>query len=478
MKLVIITAEPANFVPEKLKEEAVKLGHECEIIDIRKTFVVESTEGPTVYVGSCSEDEEKVETKKLTPPFVCIPRLNEHDLEYKLSVLKRLEAQGAVLLNSAESMARCNDKLLSQVMLNSEGIKTPYSVAISSVGMIDEVLKVLKADGKLKFPMIIKTLRGTHGIGVMKVDSQASLVSVAQAVMSHGIDIMLQEFIEHDKSARMIMIGDELLAANLRGQPEDKDEFRTNSHLGSKTQKYEPKEEELALGKRIVELFGCRFCAIDYIVVGDDLIILEVNGSPGLEAIQKDWEGDKNLALEVVKACAKLTGEDAIHPSVAPAEPAAADHGDAVELKAPDTAAEPETMPADALSDVEPLNILRLTGGNVDARVDSGAAYSSLHGNDVKIGDGWVSFERNGVRYKVPQSRSVKIRNSHGKTERPIVKLDVEVRGKRFNDVDFTVTDRASMKFDALIGRNLLKLINLPIMVPQDDAAKAEYEEE
>jgi ribosomal protein S6--L-glutamate ligase len=456
MKLVIFTSEPTNFVPEQLKAHGDSLGHEVQVVDVSKTALVEqaSTADGSSNVFVLTDDS----LVPLEPPFVCIPRLNEHNLEYKLSVLTRLENHGAIMLNSASSMELCNDKLKSQVLLNTAGIRTPWSIAVGSSDMLTPMIEQAEKASKLQFPMIVKTLRGTHGIGVMKVDSKASLLSVAQAFLAQNVNIMLQEFIEHDKSARIIMLGESMLAANLRMQPENKDEFRTNSHLGSSTQKYNPSEDELAVGRKIVDLFGCKFCAIDYILVNDEIIVLEVNGSPGLEAIQKDWEDERVLAKLVVEFCATLDPQ-AVVPTTA-----------AIDAEMPQADVQTPDEPA-PLIDIEPITILRLTNGNVDARVDTGAAYCSLHVDKLEDqgNSDWVRFTRGDIKYKVPLLRKVRIRNAHGVSERVLVELDVEIRGQRYNKIAFTITDRAKMNYEALIGRNLLQHIGLPVVVPSSD---------
>jgi ribosomal protein S6--L-glutamate ligase len=494
LPIYLLTAEPKNFVPVQLKAEAEKLGYECTIIDIRHTFIVETTGKSKVMY---KVDDDKL--AELKPPFACIPRLNEHHIMYKLNVLNRLVADGAYMVNTPEAMGLCNDKLGSQVALNSAGIQTPYSTVIGSLDMLDLTLKQVEEDGQLKFPMIIKTLRGTHGIGVMKVDSKSSLVSVAQAFLANsGSEVMLQEFIEHKESLRIIMIGDDLLAANRRGQPKEKDEFRTNSHLGSETEKYEPNEEELALARKIVELFGARFCAIDYIQHNGQLIVLEVNGSPGLEAIQKNWE-DKNLPEAVIKGLVKLSGKhdapfvpgsgepavvDGIYdgipvsePKIAPEIEPAVPNGIEGSLDVPHNDAPVQVTPNvngdQPLGDTEQLVIVRLADQGMHARVDTGAAFCSLHAEDVGETGGWVKFKRDGITYRVSVDRHVKIRNAHGKSTRPLIKLDIILRGVRYNQVEFSVTSRADMKYDALIGRNLLKIAGIPVLVPNDDNQRA-----
>ena len=472
-RLYICTAEPSNFVPKELKRAGEEIGLETKIIDLTRVVLIEGmgTEGleSALYCVTPADQknkESKAEIKKLEicNETMVISRLNEYHLDVKLSILKRMESCGAQMLNTPESMALCNDKLMTHVILNNAGIKSPYSFAMTNVDDIEATVDWLESEGKLKYPIIIKTLRGTHGIGVMKLDSRASLVSVAQTMQKEDLDFLVQEFMEHKQSARMIMIGDKLLAANLRGQPKDKNEFRTNAHLGSETEPYNPGEDEIALGCRIVELFGSKFCAIDYLINdkngSKEFIVLEVNGSPGLENIQSNWP-DRDLAMDVVKgAC----GETKAEPTAVVVSPGA----DVPELAVADPTS--SELPTDVVQEVEPVMVHRVFTEPIEARVDTGAKYSSIHADWLTFDESWTKFKRGDVTYKVNTDRVIKIKNVHGgeSTRRAMIRLDITIKGKRLNGVEFTVNDRGHMKYEVLIGRNILELLGLPVLVPKN----------
>lgn len=491
-KIILFTAEPGNFVPKRLKEEAEKLGYEACILDVTHCVIAEGIDGSGESTSCCSEiyvskkegegEEAKttIEPLKIDQETVVIPRLNEYNLEMKLSMLQRMNDQGAKILNSVRSMELCNDKLMSQVTLNTAGIKTPYSFTMQNADDVECMVAYMEESGRLKYPVIVKTLRGTHGIGVMKLDSRSSLVSVTQMLLKEGIEFMVQEFLKHEQSARIIMIGDKVLAANLRGQAKEKDEFRTNSHLGSETEPYNPPEDEVALGKRIVELFGCNFCAIDYIVLDKDgkkeIVVLEVNGSPGLEAISKNWP-DRNLPADVIKYA--MDHQDSGIPDQAPTADVPAEVPDAPEaLPAPEADAE---VPTDALEEVEAVHIHRIMEPDVtvDARIDTGAKTSSLHADHISFDEQFVKFRRGDVTYKTAVKRVVRIKNIHNgqNTRRPVVVLDVTIHGKRFNQIEFTLTDRSNMKYEVLIGRNVLEMLGLPVLISKNPDVNADVPE-
>jgi hypothetical protein len=123
------------------------------------------------------------------------------------------------------------------------------------------------------------------------------------------------------------------------------------------------------------------------------------------------------------------------------------------------------------MGDTEKVQIVRLADSGVDARVDTGAGFCSLHADSVSEDNGWLKFKRGSVTYKVPIDRHVKITNSHGASRRAVVKFDIIVRGVRYNQVEFTVTSREKLTYDVLIGRNFLRLAGIPVMVPRDDKA-------
>src|ERR1035437_2231661 len=167
-KILLVTAEPKNFVPVELQKAAKTLGVESEIIDISKTVLIEELCGnspETFELTSCAymiAEDGKLTPIKVDAGTVIIPRLNEYHTLIKLGILTRFQKQGAYMLNTPESMELCNDKLMTQIILNSAGIKTPYSVMIQGLDEIEKVVTTLEEDKKIKYPFVIKTFRGTH----------------------------------------------------------------------------------------------------------------------------------------------------------------------------------------------------------------------------------------------------------------------------------------------------------------------------
>jgi len=77
------------------------------------------------------------------------------------------------------------------------------------------------------------------------------------------------------------------------------------------------------------------------------------------------------------------------------------------------------------------------------ARIDTGAQNSSIDlglAHELQLG---------------PITNTKKIRSSHGNSLRPVVSATIELGGKKIT-ADFTIYNRAHMKYKILVGQNIL----------------------
>ncbi|MBS3114335.1 ATP-dependent zinc protease [Candidatus Woesearchaeota archaeon] len=81
---------------------------------------------------------------------------------------------------------------------------------------------------------------------------------------------------------------------------------------------------------------------------------------------------------------------------------------------------------------------------NVIAKIDTGATKSSIDTNlaaELRLG---------------PVIKSKLVKSAHGSKLRPIIEATIELAGKKIKS-EFTLADRAHMKYRILIGQNILK---------------------
>lgn len=77
------------------------------------------------------------------------------------------------------------------------------------------------------FPIIVKVVGRSLGVGVMRIDSMQSLVSVLDFLRTLEISVLLRKYIDHDHYVRAIVVGDRVVASHAAYAM--KGEFRTNA---------------------------------------------------------------------------------------------------------------------------------------------------------------------------------------------------------------------------------------------------------
>lgn len=473
-KIMLYTTEPKSFVQEEFEKYAKEGGHSLEIVNPLECAVLQSETGNAFIIkGEPIGDFD-----------FCIPRMSEDDLDFKVLSMRYFEENGVKVLNTGEAMAKASNKVDMQIAINAAGIKTPKSILLNDKDFLDQAVEWL--DGK--FPVIVKTIYGTHGVGVIKADSLGSLRSIIQQLIKSKDQFMIQEFIEHDKAYRILALDGEVLGAVSRTTaPND---FRTNAHQGSEVSKHEPSDNEIDICVKAAKAVGLKLAAVDYILIDSEVVILEVNGSPGFESMQEvveDSIGKKIIEYVTTRLGTNESENDKKVETVDENEEESKDKeadkkGSNSDNPADDKEQkiiEPEkekiqAADYDVIGAVNEITIKYFNDEKpISARIDTGAEYSSISGSNIEIDDETVSFGFGDFRYRFSLVKNVNVVNSNGKDERPIIRLDVILNGKLIRNVEFSVANRDGLKYDALIGRRALAQANMivsPVSVAQVDS--------
>lgn len=451
--LIILTTEPENWVPKQLDKVAQEKG-----------FTVQTINPDTCFISLAQDPFIAHEGKRFSGADIVIPRLSEDNLDYKCAIINHLEKMDIKVLNTGKSMRIASNKVETQILLNDAGLKTPKTAVFTNEEQVDAALEAIGN----KFPVIVKTLFGTHGVGVVRADSKASLTSIIQLLLKSGEQFMLQEFIEHSESARVLLLDGKVLAAVMRSIPDG--DFRSNAHQGAELKEHKPTEEEIEACIKAAETLGISLAAVDYIIDGDDIVLLEVNGSPGFEAMQKVI--DKPIADAIIDYCNEKVGDGG---SDEEKEKPAEEEEPPVEEK-PEEKEEEEPTPEVTDDKVIEVPIHDIEGDKIvgsltkvtikhfnneepiEARVDTGANVSSIHGTDIEVTDSSVKFTFGKSRYKFHLVRSASIKQSSisDEDERPVIRVDMVIDGITLRNVELSVTDREHMEYNILLGRKTL----------------------
>ena len=285
----------------RLMREILLLGHKAVIINYRKAVIVTAGRKQILY-----QRDKKGSLKPVRVQAV-IPRINEADaksINLATTALETLIAGGAYSTASPGAIRLSKDKVRSLLAITAGGVPAPRTAAITSAGVVDlDLDKVLKTvEPNINRRLIIKTIVGTHGKGVMPADSRGEARAIIDGFLANRIPIMLQQFVEPTKKdryvdLRFIVIGHKFVSA-MKREAGRRDEIRANLSLGGVGTTYQPSEYEIELAERAARAVGLSVAGVDMIPHGKKRLVIEVNSSPGF-IIEKI--NNLNLARQIVR---------------------------------------------------------------------------------------------------------------------------------------------------------------------------------
>ncbi len=224
-------------------------------------------------------------------------RTGDKDKLFSEHLTEVLNEAGAVTQAENDTYAYESNKFYSMKVLAENGVKVPDSVYTLSPDA------AVEAAEKLGYPIIMKTIGGGGGQGVMRATSENELKPVMDTMKAFEQDICLQEYKEHDGTDnRIIVIGDQLVGYQRSSAG---DEWRSNISGGGDRRKAEITEEIEESATRSAKALGFDICGCDIIDIEDGVYVLEVNGAFGLNEGINDVVGE-DIILRVVEGMHEL----------------------------------------------------------------------------------------------------------------------------------------------------------------------------
>ena len=146
-------------------------------------------------------------------------------------------------------------------------------------------------------PWIAKLPVGTQGKGVVLVESEASLSSLVDAVEALSGRVMVQEYIAESVGTdlRVLVLGGKAIAAMRRRAPAG--DFRANLHRGGSPEPVPLNPELVDVAEQAAAALGLAIAGVDLMEAKNGYLVIEVNGSPGLEGLQSVNETDVGDAV-------------------------------------------------------------------------------------------------------------------------------------------------------------------------------------
>jgi ribosomal protein S6--L-glutamate ligase len=266
MKIAILSAGPGNYSTKRLKEEALKRGHEVRVINHNKCYMTIERSNPVV----------RYEGEDLSDIDVIIPRIGQSVTKYGTAVVRQFEMQGVFTISSSIAINRSRDKLRAMQIMARTGVGIPKTVFSRETAETDDLIE--QAGGA---PVIIKVARGTHGNGVVLAETKKAAQAVMQAFYVEGVNFLVQEFVEESagEDIRAFVVGGKVVASMKRQSLDD--DFRSNIHQGGEGAAVKLTDEERKTAQKAAKAMGLAICGVDMMRSERGPLILEVNSSPG-----------------------------------------------------------------------------------------------------------------------------------------------------------------------------------------------------
>lgn len=294
-QLIVLARQVDSHAVTRFAEAPLPAGAHLSVVDPHTYYLELAGGAPQVSFGGKAV---------LSEPTVVIPRLGSLTTEYALSALEWLERAGAATLNSAAALLRLRHKFSALGRLADAGLAVPDSVMLHTPS--DVAPAVAKLGG---YPVVVKFIRGSQGIGVVYAPDESVVASVLEALNLVQYDVMLQRYYPAGarRDLRVLVLGGEPRWAVARRTPGGG--FRSNLHRGGEAARAKPRKQTLELAARAAAVFELGLAGVDIIESKRGPLVLEVNASPGFQAIELVYEED--IAAEILKYAASLAGSNA-----------------------------------------------------------------------------------------------------------------------------------------------------------------------
>jgi ribosomal protein S6--L-glutamate ligase len=428
-RILVISSEtapgkkPLHRTARRFVDEAKRAGHDIYIVQVEGAIITYDN-GYKIFNA---DDKDGFEIDKET---VAIVRGSVRLKKSYLDLLSQLEKIGVCMVNSRETVEISADKYRTYLKLQDSGLTQPKTVLIPNEDTWRDALESLDS----KFPIIMKTLEGAKGVGVLFIESERQIESLVQLLYNQNedVDLLIQEYIKTDGDIRVIVLGGKVIASMKRDVVEG--DFRSNVSQGAKVKEYELTDLELEQCLLAAKAIDGSWVAVDFIPSKNPKTeppyILEVNHSPGTEGIEKAT-GD-NIVKKVIDFYSNPDNRYAV----------------------------PTQCGYFEIVTVKPF-------GDVVAKFDTGngASASTIHTDKLEVNGKKVTWTYNGktITSKIQRVAKVDVGGLNDYSEeRYAVLLDFEFAGSSYKNVEFLLDDRED-RSPMLLNRDVMRMLNVMV---------------
>ena len=283
--------------PESTADDFISQGEKLGLtgykVDVSGAYSELNKDGKRFIYGK--EDKKGFEVDDNTIVFVRAPVTRRKSW---MNLLTQLERGDVCCVNNRHCMESTSDKYRTSLILAENGLNQPKTVLIHHQDRSLDAFDRMKS----KYPIILKTLTGSLGVGVVKIETEESLSATTQLLykLDPNMGVLLQDFVEADYDVRAHVIAGKFYGAIKR--PIVKKDFRSNVALGSKPEALTLTKLEQDHVVRAAKAVDGLWVGVDFIPAKDrekdSPIFIEINSTPGTKGYKRATKD--NIAKDIL----------------------------------------------------------------------------------------------------------------------------------------------------------------------------------
>ena len=275
MKIAIISYAENNSATKSLKQAIEKKGHEAVVLNPNNLAMLISNRigYDRLYCKTDKKDLDRIFSNEID---AIIPRIGTNIL-YSSTLIDHLNLNlGIFSTQTGEGLRVASNKLLTLQNCSQQGIPTPLTVYANDPSMINQYIDMVGGT-----PIVVKTLNGSKGEGVLLLDSHISAKSTLQALFKQNTSILIQEYLDSKGSDfRGIVVGERVIASYKRQA--EKGDFRANIHKGASAVPVILSQEEQDFCVKCAKTLNLHTAGVDFMRDSEGKFrLIEVNGNYG-----------------------------------------------------------------------------------------------------------------------------------------------------------------------------------------------------
>jgi RimK family alpha-L-glutamate ligase len=225
-----------------------------------------------------------------------LPRGSLEQVIFRVDALHVLAAHGVCCVNRPRALERTIDKSWAGAALADAGIPTPPTIVCEHYDGAMQAFERLGGD------VVVKPLFGAMGNGIVRIEDRDVAHRVFRALELERAVYYVQRTVAPigRRDLRALVVAGEVVGAMER----ETDSWRANIARGARPRAVVLGEEERDLALAAASALEADVAGVDLLVAAEEIVVLEVNGIPGWQALQSVCEED--LTARVAASCEAL----------------------------------------------------------------------------------------------------------------------------------------------------------------------------